>query len=530
MVSLWRCRVKPLHALAMSKVTDQIDQASEEQRELPKEAMVVTSHPRAVEAATKVLEAGGHAVDAAICAAAVLGVVDPMSTGVGGDCFAMVWDAHALHGFNGSGRAPAKASLEDLRARGLDAVPERGVLPITVPGAVDAWWQLHQRFGRASWDSLLEPAVVAARDGFAVTPVVGRDWGRSAYAYQPVPQVGQVYTQLELAQSLEKLQRGRDVFYSGELADAIAARVAEDDGWLTKSDLEAHQGEWVEPLEGVYRGHPVYELPPNGQGVVVLQALAMLEELSLRDMDVVEQTHVQIEALKLAFADARVHVGDPSRSDVSRLLDYAYIEERVSLIGDQARASAVSGLPNGDTVYVAVVDAQGNACSLINSVYMHFGSGVVVDGMCLQNRGVLFRSDPAHPSALAPGRRPYHTIIPAMAFRGLVPWLVFGVVGGYQQPQAQVQLLHRWIDRGEGLQAAVDAPRFRWIEGNKVQLEEGTDPTLIEGLRKRGHDVVEGAAFGGFGGAQAIEISESLTGATDPRKDGTIGVLTLGTG
>lgn len=512
----------------MSRTTDEIDGAEEARYESPAEAMVVTSHPRAVEAAAEILATGGHAVDAAICAAAVLGVVDPMSTGVGGDCFAMVWHEHELHGFNGSGRAPARATLEDLRARGLDRVPERGVLPITVPGAVDAWWQLHMRFGRASWESLMTPAWELARDGFAVTPVVGRDWARATHGYQPAPQVGQVYTQPELAESLERiLNEGRAAFYEGTLADAIVARIAEEDGWLQKSDLEAHAGEWVDPLEGVYRGHPIYELPPNGQGIVVLQALAMLEELSLRDMDVVEQTHVQIEALKLAFADAFAHVGDPARSDPGRLLDYEYIEERVGLIGERARSEVVSGLPAGDTVYVAVVDAEGNCCSLINSLYMHFGSGVVVDGMCLQNRGVLFRSDPAHPSALGPGRRPYHTIIPAMAFRGLAPWLVFGVVGGYQQPQAQVQLLHRLIDRGEALQSAVDAPRFRWIEGSKVQLEAGTDPTLIAGLRERGHDVVEGDAFGGFGGAQAIQIETGLKGASDPRKDGLAKLVTL---
>lgn len=504
----------------MSRATDEIDGATASGVVKAAEGMVVTSHPRAVDAAAAILREGGHAVDAAICAAAVLGVVDPMSTGVGGDCFALVWHEHALHGFNGSGRAPARATLEDLRARGLTEVPERGVLPITVPGAVDAWWKLHERFGKASWESLIAPAVEAARTGFAVTPVVGRDWARATHGYQPVPQVGQVYTQPALASSLEQILRdGRAAFYEGALADAIAARTSSE-GWLDKSDLEAHAGEWVEPLEGVYRGHPVYELPPNGQGVVVLQALAMLEELSLRDMDPVEQMHVQIEAIKLAFADAFAHVGDPSRSDPARLLDYDYIEERVGLIGDRARSEVVSGLPAGDTVYVATVDAEGNCCSLINSLYMHFGSGVVVDGMCLQNRGCLFRTDPAHPSALGPGRRPYHTIIPAMVFRGLVPWVVFGVVGGYQQPQAQVQLLHRLIDRSEALQAAVDAPRFRWIEGTKVQLEAGTDPKLIAGLRERGHDVVEGDAFGGFGGAQAIQIETDLKGASDPRKDG----------
>ncbi len=523
----------------MSRITDEVDGA-EARAALHRRGTVVTSHPRAVEAGVAALEAGGSAVDAAVAAACVLGVVDPMSTSLGGDCFAIVWDAaeRTLHGFNGSGRAPARADAASLRARGLTTVPSRGWTPVTVPGALEAYARLLERFGRRTLAEALAPAIACARDGFVVTPVVARDWaaaasvlaaGEGMEGFVPAPAAGARFAHPLLAQTLAQIAGGGiDAFYRGPIAERIDTASRAAGGWLRASDLAAHAGEWVAPLEGWYRGHPVYELPPNGQGVVVLEALALLEEHPLADLDPVERTHLQIEALKLAFADAFAHLGDPDRSDVSSLLDPVYLSRRGAELENflsRANHAPSAGFPRGgDTVYVAVVDADGNACSLISSVYEHFGAAVAIDGIVLQNRGALFVLDDDHPSALAPGRRPYHTILPAMVFRHDAPWLVFGVVGGYQQPQAQVQLLVRTIDLGESIVDAVAAPRFRWVEGAKLRCEAEMDPALVAGLRARGHELVAIEAHGGFGGAQAIALEPDGTdGASDHRKDGVVG-------
>lgn len=519
----------------MSSITDLVDHAPAREAK-PREAMVVTSHPLAVDAAAEVLSAGGSAVDACVTAAAVLGVVDPMSAGLGGDCFALVWEPRRreLHGFNGSGRAPAAASLQDLQRRGLSRVPERGLLPVTVPGALDAWAQLLERYGRRSLGQALEPAARAARDGFAVSPVVGRDWASAAEllasglgteVYLPAPAVGQRFAQPSLAATLERIaSEGPDAFYRGPFAEHLDALSRERDGWIRAEDLAAHRGEWVTPLEGIYRGHSVYELPPNTQGVVVLEALALLDEFPLGDLPPDERAHLQIEAIKLAFADARLAVGDPEHSRAEELLAFEHLDARLAdLEACRERASAGPAGPGGsDTVYVAAVDHEGGCCSLISSIYMHFGAAVVVDGVCLHNRGALFVTDEAHPGALRPGARPYHTIIPAMVFRSEMPWLVFGVVGGYQQPQAQVQLLVHLIDEGLSLRDAVDAPRFRWVCGDRVRLEAGVDPSIARGLAERGHRRVDDAGHGGFGGAQAILVEDALEGASDPRKDGRV--------
>lgn len=529
----------------MSKVTEALNQAGEGALpEMPRRpAMIATSHPDAVAAGRAVLDDGGNAVDAAVAAALALGVVDPMSTGLGGDCFALVWQQSSatLHGINGSGRSPAAASLADLRAKGFDAVPADGALPVTVPGALRAFDDLVERFGDKSLAELIEPALALARDGFTVTPVVGRDWheqvarlrnGENTAATYLVdgraPAVGATFAQPDLAASLEAIAAGGvEVFYEGPIAKRIVATSERLGGWLTLEDLTAHRSLWVEPLEGHYRGHQVFELPPNGQGVVALEALALLDELPLGDYDEVQRTHFMIEALKVAFADCAALIADPESvpTDPAGLLGFDHVDRRLEDLGEAAAETVVACLPDGDTVYVCVVDADGNAVSLIYSVYMHFGSAVVADGtgIVLQNRGNLFSADPAHPNALAGAKLPYHTIMPAMVFRGDRPWLVFGVVGGYQQPQAQVQLLVDLIDRGMSLEEAVAAPRFRWLEGLRVRLEQGTAPELEVGLRERGHLIGDGEGHGGFGGAQAILIDEHTrapTGASDPRKDG----------
>lgn len=535
----------------MSDVTDAVDHVGDAQGELPsaRDAMVVTSHPLAVEAGLKVLREGGNAVDAAVAAAAVLGVVDPMSTGLGGDCFALVFQASdkSLHGINGSGAAPMAASIDALKALGHDCVPERGALSVTVPGAPHAWSQLLNRFGARSWAQALAPAIEVAEAGFDVTEVVARDWAKAVSVLKAgahtepflvndaAPSAGDHVTFPDMAKTLRRLaEHGVSDFYSGEIARRIADTCEALGGWLTIADLEAHVSTWVEPLIGTYRGHDVVQLPPNGQGLVVLEALGLLDELSLADMGDAERTHYLIEAVKLAFGDVSAELGDPAVSAdlAARLLDFDYLDERREALSETAQPGCIAPA-SSNTVQVVVVDAQGNACSLSNSLYEHFGSGVVVPetGIVLQNRGALFSTQKGHPNALGPGRRSYHTIIPAMVFREASPWLIFGVVGGFQQPQAQVQIISALIDRECSLEDAVAAPRFRFVDGLKLQLEDGFPEA--DALSARGHDVAKGAVFGGFGGAQAILVdreSGALTGASDPRKDGSVGRLAISSG
>jgi gamma-glutamyltranspeptidase/glutathione hydrolase len=532
----------------MSQVTRDLDATDAPATASHRDGMVVTSHPRAVEAGIAALREGGTAVDAAVRAAAVLGVVDPMSTGIGGDCFALVWDpATGLAGINGSGRAPRAASLDALADLGHKKMPEDGILSVTVPGALHAWDALVTRFGRLPIADHLRAAATVARDGFVVTPVVARDWraaesrlrrGAGADAWLTggrAPEAGQTFRERELAAALEQIaSEGVQAFYGGAIGRAIAATSAALGGWLALEDLAEHESEWVDPIEGSYRGYPVFELPPNGQGLVVLEALGLLEEWPLADLAPEHRMHLAIEAVKVAFADARAHLGDPAFMDRTpeSFLDPEFLDLRRHAMGERAAAVPVPVPFGSDTVYVAAVDAEGRACSLINSLYMHFGAAVVVPGtgITLQNRGALFSTDPSHPAALGSRRRPYHTIIPAMAFREGAPWLVFGVVGGFQQPQAQVQLLLSLIDEGLELGDAVAAPRFRWVDGVNVRLEEGIHPRVARALAHRGHEIIELDAHGGFGGAQAIAIDRAtagLTGASDPRKDGLVGRVTL---
>lgn len=507
-------------------------------------AMIATSQPLAVGAALDVLKVGGNAVDAAVCAVAMLGVVEPMSTGIGGDCFAIVYEAKTgkLHGLNGSGRAPASASIQDVHAAGHCAMPQSGILPVTVPGALHAWQSLLDRFGSRTLSQLLQPAIQVAQDGFSVTPIIARDFagqagalarGTNTHAYLPggrAPQAGEVFKQSELARGLQIIaDQGISSFYEGALARALVLQSQRLGGWLSMDDLAEHTSTWVEPISTDYRGFTLHELPPNGQGVIVLEALNLLEGFQLAGMAEADRMHVQIEAVKLAFADAWRYVADPEVSDVptAGLLSKEYARARRGFITEKALQRPTHGFPPSGTVYVTVVDGDGNAVSLINSLYEHFGAKVVVErtGILLQNRGELFSLDPGHPNALAPGKRPYHTIIPAMVCRDGKPWLCFGVVGGFMQPQAQVQLLCNLIDLKMDLQAAVDAPRFRWNEGAGVMLEQGFSKNVEEALLEKGHRLMPVAGHGGFGGAQAILIDPAngaLSGASDSRKDGCV--------
>jgi len=506
--------------------------------------MVATSQPLAVQAAIDVLQAGGNAVDAAVCAAAMLGVVEPMSTSIGGDCFAIVYEAKTgkLHGLNGSGRAPKAACLQDVRMAGHRSMPTQGVLSVSVPGALHAWQSLLERVGSKTLGELLQPAIRAAQDGFEVTPIIARDWatqqtelerGVNTRIYLPggaPPKAGEVFCQPELARSLTLIaDDGIKAFYDGPLSEAIVLQSKRLGGWLTQADFVEHTSSWVEPISTNYRGYQVCEIPPNGQGIVTLQSLNLLQAFALADLDDAQRRHLQIEATKLSFADAWRFVADPEVVDVpvAELLSKPYTQARRALIGETALKDHSHGFPCSDTIYITVVDAAGNAASLINSVFHHFGAKVVAErtGILLQNRAALLSLDPDHPNALAPGKRPYHTIIPPMVMKDEKPWLCFGVVGGYMQPQAQTQILCNLIDLGMDVDEAVQAPRFRWIEKDKVTLEEGMADGVRQDLEQRGHRLIPVEGHGGFGGAKAILIdpeSGGLQGASDHRKDGCV--------
>ena len=522
--------------------------------------MAATAHPLATNAALDILKAGGSAVDAAIAANAVLGVVEPTGCGIGGDLFAMVWDGDTgtLHGYNGSGRSPQSLDADTLRARldalGRDTIPPRGVLPLSVPGTVDGWFALHDRWGKLPMSQVLAPAVAIARDGHPVAETIAYYWGRNAAAlddferfratFMPggrAPAKGEIFKNPDLARTYERLaEGGRAAFYEGSIAAAIDATVRELGGYLSAEDLAAHRGEWVEPVSTTYRGHEVYELPPNGQGIAALQMLNILEAYDLTAMGFgsAEYLHVLIEAKKLAFADRARFYADPTMADVpvDALVSKPYAAARRSSIGRRAAKSVDPGNPaleEGDTTYLTVADGDGTMVSLIQSNYRGMGSGVVPEGtgFGLQDRGELFDMTPGRANSYAPGKRPFHTIIPAFVTRDGAPFMSFGVMGGAAQPQMHVQVLVNILDFGMNLQEAGDAPRMLHTgssqptgevmdDGGTVWLESGFSPRTVRRLRRRGHTV--DARNGGYGGYQAVgRTAEGVyVGASESRKDG----------
>jgi len=507
-------------------------------------AMVATSHPLAAQAGLDAMREGGTAVDAAIAACAVLGVVEPSSTGIGGDLFALVHEAESgnLHALNASGRSPQAATMDTYRERGFtDAMPEDGMLSVTVPGAVSGWQALVERFGRQPLDRLLEPAIGYARDGFPVSEVVARRWAdqvsklerhdRSAETFLPdgrAPVAGERFRNPALADSLARIaQQGTGAFYEGPIAEAIVAESERLDGLLTLEDLADHGPTWTEPIGTDYRNVRICEHPPNAQGLIALLALNIAERFDLDGMpwDSPERFHALVESTKLAFAHGRDAIADPDGANlpVQRLLDKTYAADLHCQITDQAMLNAEPAASEGGTVYVSAVDEQGNVASVIESIFHPFGSGITAGetGIMLQNRGALFSLDPEHPNCVAPTKRSYHTILPAMAFKNNHPWLSFGMVGGFMQPQGHLQMLSNIVDNGMSVQAALEAPRFRFFERNRVALEPDVPQTIRDDLGGRGHGLTEGD--GNFGGAQAILIDPNtgaLHGGSDPRKDG----------
>lgn len=508
----------------------------------PGTGMVVTQHVLAARAGTEMLEAGGTAADAAVAAAAVLTVVDPRSTGLGGDLFALYWPAGAPapSGLSAAGVGPADLSVERVRGAGFEAMPVDGPWSVTVPGAPAGWQELLDRHGRLGRDRVLAPAIRLARDGFTVTPAVGFEWTNAVPKLQrfeeaartylvdgAAPRPGQHFAAPEMAGTLERFVRdGAAPFYTGELAERIAAAVSALGGPLSSDDLAGWRGpSWVDALRVRFRGTDVYEMPPPGQGLVVLEALRIFEAFGTDDL--VAADHAAIESVKLAYADVDRVLADPdfSHVPVDDLLSDDHIARRRAEIRPDAVLDADVGRPT-DTVYVAVVDAEGSACSFIQSVYDGFGSGVVVPGtaMALQNRGSGFRLEDGHPNRPEPSKRPYHTIIPAMLGDGPALSGVLGVVGGYMQTQGQLQVLRNVFDRGMTPQQAVDAPRFRVYRGRSVAVEDDYDPRVRAGLAAIGHDVVDIGPFE-RGGAQLILRGEDgWIGGSDRRKDGAVAV------
>ncbi|MFM1945599.1 MAG: gamma-glutamyltransferase [Verrucomicrobiota bacterium] len=522
--------------------------------------MACTSQPLATQVALDILKAGGTAVDAAIAANAAIGLMEPTGNGVGGDLFAIVWDGERLHGLNGSGRSPRSLTLEHFQELGLEHIPSFGPLPVSVPGCVDGWCELHRRFGRLSLKRVLGPAIRYAEEGFPVSPVIAEGWASNAErlkgypgfaeTFMPggkAPGGGEVFRNPGLAQTLKRVARkGRKGFYEGEVAERIAAYMKEQGGFLSEEDLALHRSEWVEPVSVQYRGYDVWELPPNGQGIAALQMLNILEAFDLRAMGFgsADYMHVFTEAKKLAFEDRARYYADPDffRTPVERLLSKEYAAERRGLIDLGHAAEAYTGgltqLETSDTIYLTVADSEGMMVSLIQSNYRGLGSGMTPPGLgfVLQNRGELFDLKPGRPNSYAPGKRPFHTIIPAFVTKGGKPWMSFGVMGGDMQPQGHVQVLVNLIDFGMSLQEAGDAPRMhhvrsseptgeRMVDGGQLNVEAGFEPEVLEELRRRGHRLgSEPTAY--YGGYQAImrDVEQGVYwGASESRKDGQAG-------
>ncbi len=504
--------------------------------------VVSSSQPLAAQAGVRMLLAGGNAVDAALAAAIALTVVEPVMNGLGGDAFALVWDKGALHGLNASGRAPQGWTAE--RFAGRESMPDIGWDTVTVPGQVAGWAALSERFGKLPFADLFEPAIAYAQNGFAVSPVIARQWAAQApkfkdqpgyaEAFMPggtTPAPGELWRFEAQARTLERIAAslGRD-FYEGELADRIAAFAAQTGGALNKADLAAHRGEWVEPLSMRYRGdYVLHEIPPNGQGIAALMALGMLDTLEPpRPGHPLDLFHLPIEATKLAFADLHEHVGDPIAMGTltTQLLDADYLRRRAAMIDPSQAGTPTAGMPGqGGTVYLAAADSSGMMVSFIQSNYHGFGSGVVVPdtGIALHNRGCSFSLRPGHRNQVAPGRRPMHTIIPAFITRRGQPFASFGVMGGNMQAQGHVQMMQQLVDLGHNPQTAVDAPRFRVEAGPQVMLEAHTPQAVVAALQQRGHRVAPQARDSlDFGAAQVIlrQAHGGYIAASDPRRDG----------
>ena len=522
---------------------------------LAQQGMAATSQPLATQAALDILKQGGSAVDAAIAANAVLGLVEPTGSGIGGDLFAIVWDAEKseLIGLNGSGRSPKSLKKSEFTARGHTKIPSFGPLPVSVPGAVDGWFRLHERFGKLPMTTVLTPAITYAKKGFPVSELIAYYWQMNVERigqydgfsdiFMPhgrAPRKGEIFRNPALAATYEKIATGgRDAFYKGDIARTIDAYMKEQDGFLSYEDMASHEGQWVTPVSINYRGYDVWELPPNGQGIAALQILNILERYDIEGMGFgsADYIHTFVEAKKLAFEDRAKFYADMDFADVpvETLISKDYAKKRQQLIDPRKAAKRVdAGVIDGDTVYLTVADKDGNMVSLIQSNYRGMGSGMTPPGLgfVLQNRGELFTLQDGHRNEYAPGKRPFHTIIPAFVTRNGQPFLSFGVMGGATQPQMHAQILINVLDFGMNLQEAGDAPRILHSgsssptgaimrDGGYVSLESGFDQAVKRELMERGHTLQ--SVLGAYGGYQAIgwdKQQKVYVGASESRKDG----------
>ncbi len=522
---------------------------------IAKNGMVATSHPLATQIGLDILKNGGNAMDAAIAANAALGLMEPTGCGIGGDMFAIIWSAkdEKLYGLNASGRSPEKLNLKYFKDRGMNKIPSYGPLPVTVPGCVDGWFEINSKFGTMDMEQILAPAIKYAREGYPVTELIGyyltsssgqfKDYPNFADTYMPDGEPlkkGDVFKNPYLGDTYEKIARGgREAFYKGEIAKTIASFIQSQGGLLTEKDLADHKSEWVEPVSTNYRGYDVWELPPNGQGIAVLQILNIMEGYNVREMgfDSPDYIHYFIEAKKLAFEDRAKYYADPAfnKLPVDRLISKEYSNERRKLIKDEAAESYDAGkLGQDNTIYLTVADRYGNMVSLIQSNYRGMGSGMVPPklGFMLQDRGELFSLEEGHFNVIEPSKRPFHTIIPGFITKNGKPWVSFGLMGGAMQPQGHAQIVMNLVDFGMNLQEAGDAPRMqhtgsseptggKMTDSGQILLESGFDYETIRELMQKGHKV--GFSLGSYGGYQAIMWDSEngvYYGASESRKDG----------
>lgn len=518
--------------------------------------MACTSQPLATQVALDILKAGGNAVDAAIAANATLGLMEPTGCGIGGDIFIILWDAKSqkLYGLNGSGRSPKSLTLDYFKKNKYHRIPSYGPLPVSVPGCVDGWFTMHNRFGKMNMKEILAPAIRYAKNGFPVSELIAYYMNGSAKrlkkydgfteTFMPngkMPQKGDIFKNPQLANTYEKIAKGgRDAFYKGDIAKTIARYIKKQGGFLSYEDMATHQSEWVDPISINYRGYDVWELPPNGQGTAALQILNILKNYDIGSMGFgsPEYMHTFIEAKKLAFEDRAKFYTDPDFSDIpiKQLISNEYAQERMKLINpDKAARNYPAGeLEQGNTIYLTVSDKEGNMVSLIQSNYRGMGSGMTPDGLgfILQDRGELFSLEEGHANVYEPGKRPFHTIIPAFITKNGKPYISFGLMGGAMQPQGHAQIVANLIDFGMNLQEAGDAPRIRhtgssqptgskMTDGGWTSIESGIPYQSIRTLLQKGHKIKYDA--GGYGGYQAILFDEARKiyfGASESRKDG----------
>lgn len=514
-----------------------------------KNGMVATSQPLAAQAGLEMMRKGGNAVDAAIATAAALTVLEPTSNGLGSDSFALIWTNDNLYGLNSSGTAPINISREEIINRGYDKIPEYGFIPVTVPGAPASWAKISDRFGILPFKEILKPAIHYAEKGYPVSPVTARLWQSAFKKYQTVlkadkykywfetfapdnraPYPGEVWKSPDHASTLKSIaETDSESFYKGEIARKIIEFSSKYQGFLSEEDLHSFSPEWVDPVGINYKGYRVWEIPPNGQGIVALIALNLLKQMNFPAKNTVETYHNQLEAIKLAFADGKKYITDKKemRVEVDKLLSENYAEKRRKLINRKAGNPESGHFPDGDTVYLAAADNKGNMVSFIQSNYLGFGSGLVVPGtgISLQNRGNCFSLKPEHDNCIKPGKKPYHTIIPGFLTQNNFPVGPFGVMGGYMQPQGHLQVIMNTIDFNLNPQAALDAPRWRWIEGKKINLEPQFPLNIAKLLEEKGHNIDIALNSYSFGRGQIIwydREKQVLMGGTEPRADGTI--------